>query len=205
MDACLVCCYFGACLFHSCFACRRLTGDASYFATILRIDERTDEGGVDSNAPPVDEDVEGGVSESVIQDLKGAFGTDFQVDPALIDAILRRNCIAFVGAGFSQNETKMTWDCLIQKLLVRARRRCLCLPSPPPSPTFPFSRRSFTPLSLGHVPAKSAGSGERIPRERAGTNGRSRYDAEQSNVRVTASSRALHATPGVGFELRRLR
>ncbi len=61
---------------------------------------------------------EGGVSESVIQDLKDAFGTDFHVDQSLIDAILRRNCVAFVGAGFSQNETKATWDELVKKLSV---------------------------------------------------------------------------------------
>ena len=56
--------------------------------------------------------------EGVTNNLKEAFGTDFKVDTALINAILRGNCIAFVGAGFSQNETKMTWDDLIEELLV---------------------------------------------------------------------------------------
>jgi hypothetical protein len=95
---------------------RRLTNDSGYFAGVR---EELD-GSFDSDhaASSAVED-EGGVSESVIQDLKNAFGTDFHVDSALIDAILRRNCIAFVGAGFSQGETKMTWDDLVEKLLVR--------------------------------------------------------------------------------------
>ena len=67
--------------------------------------------------------VDGGVSEDVVDDWKQAFGTDFNVDDRLIQAILRGNCIAFVGAGFSQNETKMTWDDLIQELLVMFEKK----------------------------------------------------------------------------------
>ncbi len=85
---------------------RRLTSDFSYFASVM---EELDASAVED---------EGGVSDSVIQDLKNAFGTDFHVDSALIDAILRRNCIAFVGAGFSQGEIKLTWDELVEKLVV---------------------------------------------------------------------------------------
>jgi hypothetical protein len=73
--------------------------------------EASDEGLVQQSS-------DGGVSESVIQDLKLAFGTDFNVDSALIEAILHRNCIAFVGSGFSRNETNITWWELIEKLLV---------------------------------------------------------------------------------------
>jgi flavodoxin len=83
----------------------------------LRTDEQSVHDGSESAEQPGE--VEGGVSEIVIQDLKEAFGTDFQIDKGLIDAILQRNCIAFVGAGFSQMETKMTWDDLVQNLLVR--------------------------------------------------------------------------------------
>ncbi len=104
---------------------RRITRDFSQLAK-AKIDENEE-----------DADEQGGVSESVVDDLKGAFGTDFKVDSALIDAILRRNCIAFVGAGFSQNETKMTWDCLIEKLLVRALDSILL---PPPAPIVPPPR-----------------------------------------------------------------
>ena len=93
---------------------RRLTADLSR-APLLRFDRDAalDEGDGASIA-----DGEGGVEAHVLEDLKAAFGTDFQVDDALIQAILRRNCIAFVGAGFSQKQTGMTWDSLIQKLLV---------------------------------------------------------------------------------------
>ncbi len=97
---------------------RRLTNDFSYFASVREdLDASLDS---DHAASSAVED-EGGVSDNVIQDLKNAFGTDFHVDQSLIDAILRRNCIAFVGAGFSQSETKLTWDELVEKLLVRSR------------------------------------------------------------------------------------
>jgi hypothetical protein len=95
---------------------RRLTGDER--GSFPDVKEENEESFVsDAGAAEGTED-DGGVSESVISDLKNAFGTDFHVDKALIDAILRRNCIAFVGAGFSQGETKMTWDDLVEKLLV---------------------------------------------------------------------------------------
>ena len=96
--------------FSHCFA-RRLTGDDAYFSRILRIDERTDEGGGDGNAPPVYEDDEGGVSESVIQDLKGAFGTDFQVDPALT---LQPPMTA----------TRLTWNVLMPRAFNRRTAQC---------------------------------------------------------------------------------
>jgi hypothetical protein len=62
--------------------------------------------------------VDGGVSEDVVDDLKQAFGTDFNVDDRLIQAILRGNCIAFVGSGFCHNETRMTFEDTVVALLV---------------------------------------------------------------------------------------
>ena len=96
---------------------RRLTGDGRGLS-LRDVKEENEESFVSDGGAAAAAEDDGGVSESVISDLKNAFGTDFHVDSALIDAILRRNCIAFVGAGFSQGETKMTWDDLVDKLLV---------------------------------------------------------------------------------------
>jgi hypothetical protein len=74
---------------------RRMTNDSQKFSTLLSINEPHDGLNSDEN-----DNEEGGVDARVLEDLKEAFGTDFKVDSALIDAIHRRNCIAFVGAGF---------------------------------------------------------------------------------------------------------
>lgn len=50
-------------------------------------------------------------------ELKALFGTDFQPHPDLIRAIETKQCIAFVGAGFTAPITQLTWKSLLIRML----------------------------------------------------------------------------------------
>lgn len=50
-------------------------------------------------------------------ELKELFGTDFQPDPELIKAIESKQCIAFVGAGFTKPITGLDWKSLLISML----------------------------------------------------------------------------------------
>ena len=50
-------------------------------------------------------------------ELKSLFGTNFQPDPELIRAIEAKQCIAFVGAGFTAPITSLTWKSLLIQML----------------------------------------------------------------------------------------
>jgi hypothetical protein len=51
------------------------------------------------------------------EDFKTLFGTDFQPSPDLIKAIEAKQCIAFVGAGFTAPITSLTWKSLLSQML----------------------------------------------------------------------------------------
>ena len=56
------------------------------------------------------------------EDLESLFGTNFQPSPDLIKAIEAKQCIAFVGAGFTAPITQLTWKSLLTQMLEEQAR-----------------------------------------------------------------------------------
>ena len=78
--------------------------------------------GPQGSASPIQRAVSGSSAGSNTPGFKGPelnalFGTDFQPDPELIRAIEAKQCIAFVGAGFTAPITQLTWKSLLIKML----------------------------------------------------------------------------------------
>ena len=67
--------------------------------------------------------VSSSVSRSIkSEDLESLFGTNFQPSPDLIKAIEAKQCIAFVGAGFTAPITQLTWKSLLTQMLEEQAR-----------------------------------------------------------------------------------